>query len=136
MSRILHLCIRLLLVAVLVPLALALNGTSASAYTNYPYRNCYLTHALGWPKDCTAWTGGYPSGLVRVESAPYYEDLKLQKCSQARLAGCRVTTVASSTGHKGYTPSVTPTKISWYRPCSRLHSDSPWYCGGWTWLGD
>lgn len=129
----------LLATALLIPVTVGLTATAAQAtYTPYPYHKCGNIHQLGWPAECTAWTGGYPNGVVRVESNLAYEGLKLQVCNQHTVTSACWTTVASATGTPLVTPSVATRSYRWgtYRMCSRASRTAGYYCGNLVYLGD
>lgn len=114
---------------------LAVGIAPANAYTPYSHQACVSSFAN---TVCLAWTGGWPTGQVRVEvpTRTYYA-VRLQTCGNnyptPLLSSCGPwSTVASKTLNyaAGVTPSVLATRNGWYRACSKVNSGSSWNCAG------
>jgi hypothetical protein len=122
-----------LLVATVAALTLTLGlglakPAAAAPYVNYPYQKCVV---IGFATEaiCTAWTGGYPNGYVRAETATNYYGVKLLKCTNcAGLTGWSWVTAAVATNYPGYTPSVRAGKTVWYKSCHQRFNGGPWAC--------
>jgi hypothetical protein len=113
-------------VAVAVVVGVALPATPAMAA--YPYHECQYIGGMT-PAVCTGWTGGYPGGKVRGESAANYFATKLLRCTACNgPTGWTWTTVASTKNYHTSTPSVTVGKTSWYKTCIQNVDGGPWSC--------
>lgn len=88
----------------------------------------------GWDlvPPCLEWTGGPPTGKIRLNFANGYESVKMQRCTSKRLVDCHWTTVAQTHNNAVKSGWVTITRKgpSWWRQCVQKYTGTRWKCAG------
>jgi hypothetical protein len=101
---------------------------AAPAMAAYPYHRCQYIGGTP-PAVCVGWTGGWPGGLVRAESAATYWATRLDRCANCGgPTGWSWTTVARTDHYRTSTPSVSAGKTSWYKACVQTVQGGRWSC--------
>jgi hypothetical protein len=111
-----------------VAVVIGVTVPAAPAMAAYPYHRCEYIGGTA-PAVCVGWTGGWPGGKVRAESAAVYFATKLVSCATCGgPTGWKWKTVASTKNYRTSTPSVTAGKTSYYKSCIQNRDGGPWSC--------